>query len=60
MKKNKQVKKEDKWVFCNTKFQPYPYEYSSTQKCPKCGGHLMNVLGLCAKKNYLDNNPTEK
>lgn len=44
--------KSDKWVFCNTKLQPYPYEWSSKRKCPKCGNHLVNIMGTCATKVY--------
>lgn len=44
--------KSNKWVFCNTELQPYPYEWSSDYKCPKCGNHLVNILGTCATKVY--------
>lgn len=40
------------WVFCNTDLVPYPYDYSSDYKCPKCGGVLVNALGTCATKVY--------
>lgn len=42
----------DDWVFCNTYLLPYPYDYSSDYKCPKCGGRLVNALGTCATKVY--------
>ena len=42
----------DDWVLCNTHLVPYPYDYSSDYRCPKCGGHLVNALGTCATNVY--------
>lgn len=44
--------KSKTWTFCNTELQPYPYEWSCNYKCPKCGNHLVNILGTCATKVY--------
>ncbi len=41
------------WVFCNTDLEPYPFEYSSDYRCPKCGNNLVNVLGTCATKKLI-------
>ncbi len=41
-----------KWVFCNAELEPFPYEWSSNYKCPKCGNNLVNILGTCATKVF--------
>ena len=46
------VVNSDKWKFCNTKLEPFPHPWSSEYKCPKCGNHLVNILGTCATKVY--------